>query len=202
MPFHEAQSLSQNRDTARTRGFLLHFARPLPPAPHHPQALNNPPPPRRGRSRRQSICRVCSHTICRHRIDQSRLTRSRSFDYSKSACGSSALFRQAHRLSDTGRRGGLGGIIPQAVFSAFPRRAVLRLSSRPFDTGDGAMMPPAYQSAVGIDGGRAAAHVRGSFVFDAALFSFAYAVPSCLFVRPIRETERGLVCRPSSRCRR
>ena len=29
-PFNEAQSFSQNEDTARARGFLLHFARPPP----------------------------------------------------------------------------------------------------------------------------------------------------------------------------
>ena len=75
-----------------------------------------------------SICRACSHTACRHHIDLSRLTRSRSFDCSKSTCGLSVPFSQAHRSIGYDGRGVAGDVISSAVFSAFPGLVSLRLS--------------------------------------------------------------------------
>ena len=58
-------------------------------------------------------------------------------------------------------------------------------------------MSPAYQSAGGIDSdGRRRSISGGVFYFDTIPFSFAHAVPSCLFVCPIRETGRGLFVSP------
>ena len=52
-PFNEAQSLSQNEDTARARGPFYFSPDPLPLVPPHLRTLNNPPPP--GRGRKQAV---------------------------------------------------------------------------------------------------------------------------------------------------
>ena len=126
-PFNEAQSLSQNRDTARAMASFYLSPDPLPLALPYLRALYNPPPPGGGMSERGDRfawrARIWLAVIASVRPVS--LTH-RSFDYSKSACGSSALFRQAHRLSDTERRGGLDGIIPQSAFPIFQRLAALR----------------------------------------------------------------------------
>lgn len=70
-----------------------------------------------------------------------------------------------------------GVVIPSAAFSASPGLAVLRPSSRPFDTAGGAMRSSAYLSADGIDGERRRSISGGVFYFDTIPFSFAYAVP-------------------------
>ena len=95
-----------------------------------------------------SICRACSHTICCHRIDSSRLTRSRSFDCSKSTCRliravPPCLFAHPIRRAGRSMAGVLG--IPSAAFSASPGLAVLRPSLRSSDTRDETMMSPACE---------------------------------------------------------
>lgn len=143
-----------------------------------------------------SICRACSHTICCHRIDSSRLTRSRSFDCSKSTCRliravPPCLFAHPIRRAGRSMAGVLG--IPSAAFSASPGLAVLRPSLRSSDTRDGAMMSPAYQSAGGIDDGRRRRFMRRGgllFRYDPTIVRLRRSV--LLFVCPIRETGRGL----------
>lgn len=51
-PFHKAQSLSQNENTAMARASFSLSPDPLPPALLCLRALNNPPPPGGGMSRR------------------------------------------------------------------------------------------------------------------------------------------------------
>ena len=81
-----------------------------------------------------------------------------------------------------------------------PGFAVLRPAPRSFDTGDGAMMPPAYQSSGDIDGG-GRCPMSGVFYSDAVLFPLVRAVPSCSSL--VRYEKRDGACRlPSSRCSR
>ena len=94
-------------------------------------------------------------------------------------------FRQAHRLSDTGRRDGLDGIIPQAAFPIFPTACDLAFLSPPIrygGRGDDVLVVLIYERYRWRMA--AAFHIRGVFYFDTIPFSFAYAVPSCSsFVR-------------------
>lgn len=111
-----------------------------------------------------SICRACSHTICRHRIDPSRLTHSsfvrllgiglrviRSVPSSSSfirygAAGRSRRYHPAGGISD----------IPRACGLTF-RSPLIRYGRRDDDI-------PACQSADGIGRWRAADYARGSFI--------------------------------------
>lgn len=151
-----------------------------------------------------SICRACSHTICCHRIDSSRLTRSRSFDCSKSTCRliravPPCLFAHPIRRAGRSMAGVLG--IPSAAFSASPGLAVLRPSLRSSDTRDGAMMSPAYQSAGGIDDGRRRRFMRrvGSFISIRSYYRSPTPFRPALCLSDTRNGT-GLICQLSSRC--
>ena len=197
-PFHEAQSLSQNVNTAKARASFT-----FRPTPSRRLFLISKshivPRPRAegGSGRGDKFAVACSHMACRHRIAPSRLIRYRSFDCSKSTCGLSVPFRQAHRLSDTRGEAAPASSSHPAAFSASPGFAVLRLSPRPFDTAGGAMRSSAYLSADGIDGGRRRRFMRRGcllFRYGSALVRLRRSV--LLFVCPIRETGRGLFISP------
>ena len=142
-----------------------------------------------------SICRACSHTICRQRIGLSRLTRSRSFDYSKSVCGSSAPFRQARRLSDTGQRDAWRCYLAGGIFD-IPRACGLAFIFPPIrygrrgDDATGVSICGRYRWRT------AEAHVGGVFYFDTIPFSFTYAVPFCSSLVRYEKRDGGLFVVP------
>lgn len=102
-----------------------------------------------------SICLACSHTICRHRIGSSRLTHL-SFVRLLGiglrvirAVSSSSSFIRYGAAGRSRRRHPAGGVLGVSRACGL---AVLRSSSRPSDTRDGAMMFSSCQSTDGIDG--------------------------------------------------
>ena len=168
-PFHEAQSLSQNRDTARTRVSFYLSPDPLLRAFPHLRALNSPPPPGRREGRAMiSICRgVFAYGLpLSHRPVPSHSFIARSTARNRLA-GYPRRFCQAHRLSDTEWRGGLGASSRRRRFPGL-RFCVLLFAQS--GAGDGTMMPLAYQSADAIDGGRRRSISGGLFFrYDSVL---------------------------------
>lgn len=141
-----------------------------------------------------SICRACSHTICRHRIGSSRLTHSSfvrlleiGLRVIRAVPSSSSFARYVAAGRSRSRHlvGGVLGVSRACGFTSFSPAHPIR--------GRGDDVPRAYQSADGIDGGRAAAHVMGG---DAVLFSLAYAVPSCSSLVRYEKRDGGLFVGP------
>lgn len=111
-----------------------------------------------------SICRACSHTICRHRIGSSRLTHSSfvrlleiGLRVIRAVPFSSSFIRYE-------KRGGLGVVIPQAAFPIFQRLAVLRPAHRQSDTEDGTMISLGVSICGRYRWRTEAFHIRGSFI--------------------------------------
>ena len=148
-----------------------------------------------------SICRACSHTICCHRIDSSRLTRSRSFDYSKSTCGLFVSFRPTLRSSDTtggAKHGGrsrhpVSGVLGIPWACGLASLSPLIRYERRDDDVPGVSICGRYRWQA------EAFHIRGSFI------SIRFRSRSPTPFRPaLRLSDMrngtGLVCRSSSRC--
>lgn len=200
-PFHEAQSLSQNENTAKARASFYLSPDPLPPALPYLRTSTKSPAPRAWEERavRQicgcgpvydlplSPCPVPSHSLS--------LVRLLEIDLQAYPCRSVLLIAHPIRRAGRSMAGVLG--IPSAAFSASSGLAVLRPSLRSSDTRDGAMMSPAYQSAGGIDGRRRRSISGGLlFRYDSVLVRLRRSAP--LFAYPIRETGRGLFVGPRS----
>lgn len=98
-PFHKAQSLSQNENTAKARASFYLSPAPLSPALSNLRASISPPPPGVGGAGCETDLRL--RALIRFAVITSprpvSLAR-RSFDYSKLTCGSSVPFRPASSL--------------------------------------------------------------------------------------------------------
>ena len=145
----------------------------------------------------RSICRACSHMVCRHRIGSSRLTHSSfvrllgiDLRVIRAVSSSSSFIRYGAAWRPRGHHPA-GGVpdIPNGLRPCVP----LPGSS---DTGDGEMMFSSCQSTDGIDGGWRRRSISGGLLFryDPALVRLRHSV--LLFAHPIRKTGRGIVVVP------
>ena len=202
-PFNEAQSLSQNRDTARQGGGSFYISPdPLLPALLHLRALYSPPPP--GRREERAMISICRGVLAYGLPSSHRPVPSHSLIVRSTIRNRFAGHpRRFVKLIVCPIRGG-GAVSASSSrrrrFRYSPRLAVLRSSPRPFDTGDGAMMFSSCQATDSIDGGWRRRSISGGLLFryDPVLVRLRRSV--LLVVCPIRGTGRGLVCCPSSRC--
>lgn len=81
------------------------------------------------------ICRVCSHTICCHRIDPSRLIRSSLVRLLEIDLRAIRAVPSSSSLIRYGAVRRLGVVISSAAFSTSPRLAVLRPAHSIRETG-------------------------------------------------------------------
>lgn len=123
----------------------------------------------------------------------------RSFDYSKSACGSSVPFRLISSIIRYGRRGRSRRHHPAGGVSDIPTACALAFLSPPIRYGRRGDDVPGVSICGRYRWRMEAAHVGGGLLFRYDPVPIRLRRSVLLVVCPIRGTGRGLVCRPSSR---